>query len=123
MRHLHGVCTGGCRDPEGFFADFHLWEAGAQEPLRQGWFQLFGGASKTREPTKRKGIGQAHEELTSSAVQNHSFLDGGQELDPDVSADMLHCVSRGGSESGTVRGKRRSRSETLGRRREQHEVP
>ena len=30
-RHLNGFCLGGCPDPECFFANFHTWEASAQE--------------------------------------------------------------------------------------------
>ena len=61
--------------------------------------------SKQLKQLTEKEEGQEHEEPASPTFKNNTFLDGGGDLDSDLSADTLHSVSRRGSEVGTGREK------------------
>ena len=75
----------------------------------------------TTGPAKGKRKSLEDELLTSPAVQNSTFLDGGGDLDSDFDADMRWFNFSGrGSECGPGRGQRSSR--TVERRSEELET-
>ena len=113
----------GCPDAELLANNYQKKEAGVQDNWRKVCCNILAGTAQeenrsppinfdTTEPGKGKEKVLEHEELTSPAVQNNTFLDVVGDLDSEFHADMLRgpSILRRVSAGGTGRGKIRSRS-------------